>query len=1074
MRLLPKLSFRVILVSLVILCCLASLALGLLVSLFLAENRTGLKEWLNPYEVLLFLGLIVSVSVAWLLSRVLNRIFFKPIHDLAETARHINSRGDYSTRAQRIYQDEVGQLVDSFNEMMAEVQAAENALRERERRFRMLIENASDIIMILDGEGTILYGSPALSRLFREKQEAYLGYSLFDFIHESDLWRCQQTFKNLKKRSGAPLRFEFQFQCDDGTCLTLEAIGRNLLHVHGVNGIVVNARDITVRKEITKELISHRDDLEKMVASRTKDLEASREAALDLAEDANRQWHRAEEALAELTRSQEFLAKAKDAAEEASIAKSNFLANMSHEIRTPMNAVIGLTDLALKTESKAKREDYLRKILRASNSLLGIINDILDFSKIEQRKIELEAITFDLHQEMRTISELFGTSIEEKGLTLLVDFTTDIPSMVVGDPLRLRQILINLIGNALKFTKEGEIALSGRLLKRERGKVKLEFSVSDSGIGMDEELTKKVFETFKQGDETTTRVFGGTGLGLSISKHLVEMMGGTIFVESFFGKGSTFTFTVVFQEASRAHIVEPPMALKSLRILVVDDEEEVQVSLTHMLKDLSFRSAGAGSVEQAVKMLGAAPFGDPFRLVILDWNMPKQKGTEAIKIISELDSIPLKPRFMIMSGFWNEELRMDLEEHGVAEFLPKPFNASTVLDFVIRQFSDEVIEVVNQVKKSEPGGVPDLSHAHLLLAEDNELNQEVALGLLEETKCKVTLVENGQEALEAVQKEAFDLILMDIQMPIMDGYEATSRMRTLESAGELLAKGSESAQPGRIPIIAMTAGTLNRDKNRATEAGMDDHVPKPVNPNQFFWVLEKWIGRGTTVEETTAQQPGEEPQQIPGEGPLASLAPFPGIDLQKGLLHVQGDELRLQKLMLKFRQNQATVINEISNALDDGDRPLAHRLAHTLKGLAGMLGATALQESARVLETALKEDPGEADEKVLLEDTAQFLREVMSGLERLQAEKPPAERRPVTCLLSAEEISRAIERLSSLLNDGDSQALTVFEQLDQAGAFPCDEAHAIRLKNLIVAYSFEEAVEFLKELVQIHANENGH
>ncbi|MGC9451333.1 MAG: response regulator, partial [Oceanipulchritudo sp.] len=474
-------------------------------------------------------------------------------------------------------------------------------------------------------------------------------------------------------------------------------------------------------------------------------------------------------------------------------------------------------------------------------------------------------------------------------------------------------------------------------------------------------------------------------------------------------------------------------------------------------------------------MLGAAPFGDPFRLVILDWHMPGKKGTEAVKIISELERIPLKPRFMIMSGFWNEELHRDLEESGVSDFLPKPFKTSTLLDLIVRKFSDEVMEVVNLVQDTVTEGIPELSHAHLLLAEDNELNQEVALGLLEETGCRVSVVENGKAALETIKKEAFDLVLMDIQMPELDGYETTRKIREMEAQGNLLAKGSGNPKAGRIPIIAMTAGTLSRDRHRAFEAGMDDHVPKPVDPDLLYRVLAKWIGREAAAglpalkpKESSPERepsPESEPQPDQEAGPLRSLAPFPGIDLPKALSHLRGNEERLEKLMVKFVKNQATVVEDIRTALDAGEREDARRLAHTLKGLAGLIGATGLQDSARKLETALKGKTGESDENALLEATEHSLQEVMDGLSRLKAGKPAVEEGPAKPTISGDKALKLLDKLLSLLKDGDSEALPCFDQLEATGAFPGSGEESARLRNLIEAYSFGEAGELLEQLI---------
>lgn len=1043
-------------------------------TIYIAQNVYEMQNRVFRYSGI-FTGIfLLSILVALLLSSVLGRVVSRPITELADTTRQISENRDYTTRAKQFYRDEVGQLIDSFNEMLGEVEKKENTLRERELRFRALTENSYDVITILDADYRILYSSPSFVRLFGADTEDVMGQSFLELIRTSDVWRTKQMLNGLKKRAKTSKRFDFQVQAKDGSWIELAAIAQNLLMVDGVNGIVVNARDVTARKLVERELISHRNNLEQMVTARTQALEESRMDALSSMQDANEQKRRAELALEELKKSQASLAKAKDVAEEASRAKSNFLANMSHEIRTPMNAVIGLSDLAIKSKSMDSMRDYLVKIHRAANSLLGIINDILDFSKIEQSKIELEATTFDLYNEMRTITELFALSFEEKGLSMLVDFSQDIPASVIGDPLRLRQILINLIGNSLKFTEEGQVSLSVRMVKRQAGKVKLEFSVSDTGIGMDEDLTAKVFETFKQGDESTTRIFGGTGLGLSISKHLVGLMGGSIFVESFFGKGSTFTFTAVFEEVAEEEISAPPTGLEGLRILVVDDEEEMQTALSHMLKDLTFRPSSASSVDQAVKMLEMAPFCDPFRLVILDWHMPDKKGTDAIGLIASLDSILLKPQVMIMSGFWNDELHRDIEKHQIKKFISKPIRTSTLLDMVIQEFSEEAMESVQLVKDRDEGGVPKLQHAHLLLAEDNELNQEVALGLLEETGCKVTVVENGKAAFEAAKKDTFDLILMDIQMPEMDGYETTKRIRELEQAGKLKKKSKGKAKADHLPIIAMTAGTLSRDKNRAFEAGMDDHVPKPVDPDHFYGVLAKWIPKAPIETPNSQQAPRKKPvKKRPAKskkatGVFAEYGPFTGIDLEKGLTFVRGKEESLLKVMRKFSSEQVSVAESIRTALKDSDIEKAHRLAHTLKGHAGLLGADRLQEDARILEAALKEDDGKGKEdyQQLIATMEGALDEVLGGLSQLDDDQQSSdEKAPEAAHISKEEAIPRLDRLMGFLNDGDAEAIPCFEELDKAGIIPGDNKEKTRLRFLVESYAFDEASEVLDNLV---------
>lgn len=464
-------------------------------------------------------------------------------------------------------------------------------------------------------------------------------------------------------------------------------------------------------------------------------------------------------------------------------------------------------------------------------------------------------------------------------------------------------------------------------------------------------------------------------------------------------------------------------------------------------------------------MLEMAPFCDPFKLAIFDWKMPRHKGTEAIDRIASSDSILIKPRVMIMSGYWNDELHKDIENHKVERFLPKPFRVSTLLDMVVREFSDEAMATVQGVKDWEKGEIPTLQHAHLLLAEDNELNQEVALGLLEETGCKVTVVENGKAALKAASNGIFDLILMDIQMPEMDGYETTKCIRELEEAGKLKARRGE-----HLPIIAMTAGTLSRDKHRAFEAGMDDHVAKPVDPDHFYSVLAKWIPRPSPEELEKASMeekdtPITEKQPEKETSLFDSYGPFPGIDIDKGLGFVRGKEENLLKVMRKFITEQTSAADDIRAALSDSDQETAHRLAHTLKGHAGLLGAARLQEDAKELEFALKEEGG-GDSAALIEKMEKSLQEVLGGLAQLESEQETAgEENPVPASVSKEEAIPQLDRLMGLLNDGDSEAIPVFEELAKSGIVPGSKKELTRLRALIESYSFDEASEVLDNLV---------
>ena len=455
----------------------------------------------------------------------------------------------------------------------------------------------------------------------------------------------------------------------------------------------------------------------------------------------------------------------------------NFLANMSHEIRTPMNAIMGMAHLAMKTDLTAKQYDYLKKVDISAKSLLGIINDILDFSKIEAGKMDMESVDFQLEDTLDNISTLVGIKTQEKGLELLFKTEPTVPTALVGDPLRLGQILINLSNNAVKFTDTGEIVVATELLKKDKDQVTLKFSVRDTGIGMTAEQAAKLFQPFSQADSSTTRKYGGTGLGLTISKRLAEMMGGEIWVESESGRGSTFSFTAnlgLGKERAKKRF-KPPSELRGMRVLVVDDNATSRSILQEMLESFSFEVSLASSGEEGIAELEAASKDKPFELVIMDWQMPGMDGIEASKQILEHKGLSKIPPIILVTAYGREEVMQQAEQVGLEGFLLKPVNPSMLFDTIMQAFGEAVPETTRIARRheQEAEALKHIQGAHVLLVEDNEINQQVAKEILEGAGLNVTLATNGQEAVNAVKENNYDAVLMDVQMPVMDGYTAT-------------------------------------------------------------------------------------------------------------------------------------------------------------------------------------------------------------------------------------------------------------------------------------------------------------
>jgi len=695
---------------------------------------------------------------------------------------------------------------------------------------------------------------------------------------------------------------------------------------------------------------------------------------------------------------------AKEVAEEATRAKSEFLANMSHEIRTPMNAIIGMAHLAMKTDLTAKQYDYLKKVDISAKSLLGIINDILDFSKIEAGKMDMESADFQLEDTLDNISTLVGIKTQEKGLELLFKTDPSVPTALVGDPLRLGQILINLSNNAVKFTDTGEIVVSTELVKKDKAHVTLKFSVHDTGIGMTADQAAKLFQPFAQADSSTTRKYGGTGLGLTISKRLTEMMGGKIWVESHPGQGSIFSFTANFglgkEKAKKQY--KPASELRGMKVLVVDDNATSRDIFKEMLESFSFEVSSAPSGEQGITELEAASKDKPFELVLMDWKMPGMDGIEASKRIREHKGLRKIPPIILVTAYGREEVMQQAEQVGLEGFLLKPVSPSMLFDAIMQAFGEAVPETPRFAKKKEHDAEVSkhIYGAHVLLVEDNEINQQVAKEILEGAGLIVALAANGQEAVNAVKKTNYDAVLMDVQMPVMDGYTATGEIRKDERFKEL-------------PIIAMTAHAMAGDEDKSLQAGMNGHVTKPIDPDQLFATLQKWIKpneKRTQIRqpEVSAEGP-DEVQAVPAEKQLPEF--LQGFDLTAGLKRLQGNKRLYVKLLSNFAADYGKVTNEIREALDAEDFERAHSLVHNLKGLAGNLSATDLQAAAVNMEKLVKRvdqkpPPSEQLDLMLLELEAAL----GQALESVQSLGVSAEEN--ICKLSDQELADIPTELS--------------------------------------------------------------
>lgn len=750
------------------------------------------------------------------------------------------------------------------------------------------------------------------------------------------------------------------------------------------------------------------------------------------------------------------LERASRLADEANQAKGDFLARMSHEIRTPMNAIMGMGHLLSQTNISTKQANYIGKINSASRNLLRIINDILDFSKIEAGKLEIETVEYNLDDVFSDLANLVGIEAEQKGLELIFNIAPNIPNQLLGDPLRLSQVLVNLTNNAIKFTDSGQVEVKAELRERKGNHLALHFAVRDTGIGLSEEQMSRLFVAFSQADRATTRRFGGTGLGLAICKRLVEMMGGEICVESVLNQGSTFHFTlnVLFRTEHQIPLRLPTGVNRKLRVLVAEANPVTQNVLGSYLAAFLCDTEIATSSEQTLVELraGLTTGHDPFDLVLLDH---ESSGATVREIVSDPE-IAHKPKIVLLAGTSEEDRLRKEKQRSWDAILVKPVIQSCLHDILVDLFGKHATGSPKAISERAPSAenFATIDGARVLLVEDNAINRWIATELLEGKNVNLIVAHDGRMALELLTQQPdieLDAVLMDLHMPHLDGYEATRKIRSI---GHYVG----------LPIIAMTADAMPGIRENCLAAGMSDYVTKPINPYELFSTLSKWIGPTKPAHAFT------DAPAIRKEQPVVKLPTLPGIDTTLGLAGIDGNVRLFERLLERFVADHKNAAQDLKLAFDNGDREQAVLLAHTIKGAAGQLGAVALCRASKNLESALKNHDDEAIPS-LMDAFAQKLSEVNQGIEQHWPKTRPNETRssrtPTDISTATLGTTRALlEKFAQLLGEDDIEAIACLEEIEQQLTIPEIAADLVVIKKMMGNYDFQSALSVLVEMME--------
>ncbi|MEZ4526897.1 MAG: response regulator [Desulfobacterales bacterium] len=894
---------------------------------------------------------------------------------------------------------ELAKINQELETEIRERSQAEKALRESEEKYRSIFENLTEGFFQSTPGGRLLTVNPAMVRFMGYGSEIEMIENIADIKEQFYVNpRDRDEFRRRIETEGSVRSFETRFYRKDGNIIDVSLNARLIREENGAplfyEGML---QDITQRK-----------------------------------------------------RSEE-LKIAKEAAEAATKAKSNFLANMSHEIRTPMNAIIGLTELALRTEMNPRLGDYLNKIHTSAHSLLGLINDILDFSKIEAGRMELENNPFSLRTVMDSLSDMFSGKVAEKGIEMVIHIAADVPCALTGDSLRLSQILINLTNNAVKFTEKGEVVIRVSQIRAEGERVRLRFEIADTGIGIDRDFLPFLFTSFSQADASTTRKYGGTGLGLTICRQLVRLMKGDIRAESRAGQGSVFSFTAEFGlGAGNGNLFRSvPERLGRRRVLVVDNNETSRHIYSEILSSFSCTAASADSAEEAIAKLTQALDAQPYDLVLMDWRMPGTDGITALEQIRQTPGISDIP-VILMTAFGREEIMQRAQAAGASAFLIKPVKQSVLYDTLMTVFDQAGKDSLPKPGIPEPSGnvrTDFLKGKQILLVEDNLINQQVATEILRYAGAAVETADNGNAALEALRDCVYDAVLMDVQMPELDGYQTSRLIR-------------ENPRWRKLPVIAMTAHAMKGDREKCLEAGMNDYVTKPIDTESLFSVLSQWIAssRGESVpEEADSVRPAS------GDEDFGSLfADISGIDISAVRTRI-GNPKFLAKLLREFAETHADAAQDIRGAIGKEDWETAFRLVHNIKGVAGNLSVPELYEAALDLENLVRKK--DADK---LPDTLSVFEKILEKLLRSVINlKAGTQSSPQSGpVRESGKIAVLIRKLAERLKKNDLDAEKYFDALKQEAADQELGPALEKLESHMNSLDFELALGQLKVIAQ--------